>query len=371
MESAEVKIKDSGSFKCTSCGAELKYKPGTTHLTCEYCGASNEIPVSKEAIEELDFNEFLTKAADTADQITIHAVNCKNCGATSSVDPKIESTFCPYCSTPLIEKNAKSEQMVRPKSLLPFKLDPNQGKEQFKSWVKSLWFAPDALMKAVLNFDHFKGVYLPFWTYDSGTVTVYTGDRGQYYYVTETYSTTENGKSVTRTREVRHTRWHSTNGTVSHFFDDVLACASQSVPTQYVHQLEPWDLQNLVPFDEKYLSGYITEKYQVDMKQGFEMAKEIMKDEIVGLIHHDIGGDEQRINSMDTRYSDITFKHILLPAYISAYNYKGKLFRFLVNARTGEVQGERPWSWTKIAFAVIGGIIVAVTLYYMFGDSGS
>ena len=107
MESEEVKIKESGSFKCTSCGAELKYKAGTTHLTCEYCGAANEIPISKEVIEEFDFEKFLANAVDQADQITIHAVNCKNCGATSSVDPKIESTFCPYCGTPLIEKNAK------------------------------------------------------------------------------------------------------------------------------------------------------------------------------------------------------------------------------------------------------------------------
>ena len=99
----EVKIVDSGSFKCTSCGSELKYKAGTTKLTCEYCGAQNEIAVSAANIEELDFHSSLSKASVKEDQITIHAVKCENCGATSSVDPKIESTFCPYCSTPLID----------------------------------------------------------------------------------------------------------------------------------------------------------------------------------------------------------------------------------------------------------------------------
>src|SRR5882672_4741127 len=116
MGSPEVKIADTGSFKCVSCGAELKYKAGTSQMTCEYCGAVNDISASTAPIEELDYKSFLNKEVAQADQITIHAVNCKNCGATSSVDPKIESTFCPYCSTPLIEKNAKEEQMVRPKS---------------------------------------------------------------------------------------------------------------------------------------------------------------------------------------------------------------------------------------------------------------
>lgn len=363
MVPTEEKLQDSHSFKCSGCGAELKYKPGTTQITCEYCGAQNEIAASSVAIEELDFEKFLNDAISSAEVMTFNAVKCQNCGATSSVDPKLASTFCPYCSTPLIEKNAKEETMIRPKSLLPFKLDPSQGKAEFQKWVKSLWFAPNSLMKAVLSFDHFKGVYLPFWTYDSDTHTVYVGERGTYYYVTETYTANENGKNVTRTREVRHTRWNSTSGTVDHFFDDVLSCASKSVPLEYVVQLEPWDLQNLVPFDEKYLSGFITEKYQTDLRGGFEMARNTMRDSITNLVHSDIGGDEQRINSMDTAHSNITFKHILLPAYISAYNYNGKLFRFLVNARTGEVQGERPWSWTKITLAVIAGVIIAYIIY--------
>ncbi|MBV9774716.1 MAG: hypothetical protein JO040_12240, partial [Gemmatimonadetes bacterium] len=80
----------------------------------------------------------------------------------------------------------------------------------------------------------------------------------------------------------------------------------------------------------------------------------------------DIGGDEQRIHSTDTRYDDVTFKHILLPVWISAYRYREKVYRRLVNARTGEVQGERPWSWIKIALLVLfvaALVIVGVVLW--------
>lgn len=368
MEHQEAVVKDTNSFGCTSCGAELKYKPGSTHLRCEYCGSENEIPTLQVTIEELDYNAYLDSSERKEDVIKIHAVKCESCGATSSVDPKVESTFCPYCSTPLVEKNAHDEQMIRPKSLLPFKLDQNEAKNRFRNWVNKLWFAPGELTKAVLNFDHFKGIYLPYWTYDCFTHTDYVGQRGEYYYINESYSAVEGGKTVMKTRRVRRTRWHNVSGIVDHTFDDVLVCSSTSVPSAYVNKLEPWDLKNLAPFDEKYLSGFITEKYSIDLKEGFGVAKKAMTSHIENLVRQHIGGDDQRIISLNTSHSDITFKHILLPAYISAYKFKGKLFRFLVNARTGEVQGERPWSTSKIIMAILGGALAIFILYYLFSN---
>ena len=78
---------------------------------------------------------------------------------------------------------------------------------------------------------------------------------------------------------------------------------------------------------------------------------------IEGTIRSDIGGDEQRIHSAATRYSNITFKHILLPVWMSAYRYRDKIYRIVINARTGEVQGERPYSAWKIAGMVLLGLL--------------
>ncbi|GAA5030289.1 hypothetical protein GCM10011506_19330 [Marivirga lumbricoides] len=355
----------SETFGCIDCGADLKYKPGTTELICEYCGAKNAIPESEAIIEELDFEAFFQKGEDTEDHHTLKIVKCTVCAAESSLEPHITSSACPYCDTPLIVQNAKEESILQPKSLLPFKINKEEAIQSFKKWINKLWFAPNALKKATLSFDHFKGIYLPFWTYDSDTVTPYVGQRGTYYYVTETYTTTENGKSVTRTRQVRKTRWSSVSGQVNHFFDDVLVPASESLSKEKVNALQPWDLENLTPFDSKFLSGFITEKYQINLKNGFSNAQQIMHSGITLLIREDIGGDEQRILSRNTNYSNITFKHILLPAYISAYNFKGKLYQFMINARTGEVQGERPWSVAKIVFAVLGAIAIGVVLYFL------
>ena len=364
MDITEAKFPDIASFPCKGCGASLKYKPGTTQLVCEYCGTTNEIAQEVSApIEELDYEKQLSQQPDVQDQITITAVKCQGCGAMSSVDPKITATLCPYCATPLVVVNASKESMIKPKSLLPFGLDLPAAQREFKKWIDKLWFAPSDLQKAVLQTDHFKGVYLPFWTFDSQTNTDYSGQQGIYYYTTEHYTATENGKSVSKTRQVKNTRWTFVSGSVNHFFDDVLICASNSVPRNYVTKLEPWDLQNLVAFNEKFLSGFICEKYQVTLPQGFDLAREVMAGRIEQLVRSNIGGDEQRITSSHTRHSDITFKHVLLPVYISAFRFKGKVFRFLVNARTGEVQGERPWSAAKIALAIIFGLVIIWIIY--------
>jgi hypothetical protein len=89
-----------------------------------------------------------------------------------------------------------------------------------------------------------------------------------------------------------------------------------------------------------------------------------MAPEIDSKIRWDIGGDEQRILSKTTYYSDITFKYILLPVWISAYRFKDRNFQFLVNARTGEVQGERPYSWIKITLLVLFIIALIATIVY-------
>ena len=227
-----------------------------------------------------------------------------------------------------------------------------------------MWFAPNDLKKAVLNFDHFKGVYIPYWTYDTDTTTSYVGQRGEHYYVTETYTTTENGKTVTKTRQVQRTRWYPASGRVHKFFDDILVAATNSLPRKYIYKLEPWDLENLVSFNKSFLSGFITEKYQVELPEGFEIAKGIAAAEITRLVHRDIGGDEQRIISMHSSYNNITFKHLLLPVFVSAYRFKNKVYQFLVNGRTGEVQGQRPYSWIKIVLVSLIGIIVIGAIIY-------
>ena len=344
------------SAGCKNCGAILKFAPGTNSLTCEYCGTENEITVSQEAepIVELDFNQFLSNESNASKNDTqqLSTVKCTGCGAEATLKPNVTSDECAFCGTALVLTSASITTLIKPKSVLPFKIDKKQAIESFMKWLGSLWFAPGDLRKYA-SADKLNGMYTPYWTYDTNTDTNYSGERG--INRTEYYTTTDsNGKTVEQSRTV--TDWYYTSGEVNNTFDDVLVNASNSLPREHVDALEPWDLESLVPFNENYLAGFRSESYQIGLKDGFDVAKDKMQSAIDTTIRADIGGDAQRINSKNTNYKNITFKHTLLPLWISSYKYREKSFRFLINARTGETKGDRPYSAVKITSAIITGI---------------
>lgn len=123
------------------------------------------------------------------------------------------------------------------------------------------------------------------------------------------------------------------------------------------------DLSLLETYRPDYLAGFAAEGYTVALAEGNAHARDKMESVIQFDIRRDIGGDEQRIDRMAVDWRDETFKHILLPIWMAAYKYNGKSYRFLVNGQTGEVQGERPWSVWKIAFAVLAAALVAGALH--------
>ena len=205
------------------------------------------------------------------------------------------------------------------------------------------------------------GIYVPYWTFDADTKSSYTGQRGTDYYVTRTV--TRNGKKQ-QVRQ-RKTRWRAASGRVARFFDDVLVLASRSLPKNYTDGLEPWDLSSLEPYKPEYLAGFRAEGYQVELQDGFTEARAYMDRMILRDVKYDIGGDRQRVSNVDTKISDVTLKHILLPVWLAAYKYRGKTYRFVVNGQTGRVQGERPYSAWKIAIAVLFGLIIALIAGYV------
>ncbi|MBC3911220.1 hypothetical protein [Undibacterium umbellatum] len=350
------------NYPCKSCGAKLEYAPGQHALQCPYCGSKNDIPEDQEAtiaaVEELDYQAYLANQAGNEPTIASQNVKCTGCGAESQLAANLVSDRCPFCAVPLIATNAYAARKIRPKAIAPFDIKESEARGKFADWVKGLWFAPNALKKAYRAERGLKGIYTPYWTYDADSYTAYQGQRGVDYTVTETY--TENGE--TKTRQVTRTNWYPAAGAVQVAFDDVLVIGSKTLPASYAANLAPWRLEKLQGYRDDYVSGFTVEAYQVGLEPGFVDARNQMESVIRDAICRDIGGDHQRISAMQPRYSNISFKHILLPIWLSSYKYSDKVYRFLVNGQTGEVQGERPYSAWKIAGAVLLAIAVVVVI---------
>jgi hypothetical protein len=336
-------------------------------MICDHCGNSEPIGTvwtTARAITELDLARGLAQTLDSAEMEETRVSQCPNCAAQVEFDDRTQARECPFCATPIVVDTGVHRH-IKPRAVLPFGLTEQTARDAMKDWLGSLWFAPNGLQAYARKGRRMDGIYVPYWTYDAQTETRYTGERGIVYF--ETQTVVRDGKR--QTVQVPKTRWNRTSGRVARFFDDVLVLGSHSLPKQYTDALEPWDLAALEPYAPEYLAGFRAEGYTVALDEGFTEARAKMDAMIQRDVKFDIGGDRQRIHSMDVKLDALTFKHILLPVWMAAYKYRGRTFRFVVNGRTGRVQGERPYSAVKITFAVILGLIVAAIAGFIYAQN--
>ncbi|MCX3058224.1 hypothetical protein [Streptomyces beihaiensis] len=354
MTDQDVASAPDRAFQCEACGGVSAYAPGTYALRCAYCKHEQDITPVPRQVTEHPFEE-LAALARTSAPSRVKVYKCPGCHAVTESDTL--SDTCQFCATPLVA-DATDAERVAPEAVLPFGIDRDQARDALAKWTGSRWFAPGEL-KNVTEAESFRGSYLPHWTYDAQTVTRYSGARGEHYWV-------QVRDSDGTAHKERRTRWHATSGTVGRFFDDVLVPASTQVPVEELDKLAPWPLRDTVPYQEEYLAGFRTLRYDVEPQSGLASAKARMAPVIRADCRRAIGGDEQRVHEVSTRYSDLTFKLVLLPVWFLTYVHAGKTWPVMVNARTGEVIGKRPYSAVKIALAsVSAALLIGLVLVLM------
>jgi DNA-directed RNA polymerase subunit RPC12/RpoP len=354
-------------FPCDTCGADMRFDPEHGRLVCPYCGAEEALSAGHGragALREHDFRDVLERRLPQEEVEETRVLSCTNCGAQVEFAPDIHAAECPFCATPVVTGTGVSRH-IKPHGVLPFLLDERAAHDAMERWFGRLWFAPSGLNDYARRGRPMSGVYVPHWTFDADTTSVYSGERGTVYH--ETRTVMRDGKPTTV--RVARVRWRPASGRVARFFDDVLVPASRSLPEAFARALPPWDLAALEPYAPEYLAGFRAEAYTVDPVEAFQDARAQMDRVIERDVRFDIGGDRQRVHRIDTDVSGVTYKHVLLPVWVAAYRYRGQSYRFLVNGQTGRVQGERPWSAWKLAVAVVLGLLAAAAVGYLVAVS--
>ncbi len=360
------------TFPCPTCGAGLQFHIGSQTLKCPFCGAGEAVvPAADAAVEERDFRTMLARLrelhdgsvdAESHQYDAMREVRCRSCGGTVLFAGTVTGTECPYCATPLqLDAAVQAKNRIALDGVLPFRVPEKQAAANLKEWVASRWFAPNDFRKRGVT-GKFNGVYLPYWTFDSLTHTRYAGQRGEHYYVTV-------GSGKNR-RQVRRTRWYPASGAFERFFDDTLVIASDGVNRKLSEDLEPWPLPEVNPYDQRLLAGFLVRTYDVELEPGFQIADGRMRTQLEHDVRRRIGGNVQRITSMRVRHEAVTFKHLLLPVWLLAYRYRDEPHQVLVNAVTGRVTGERPYSWIKITLAVLAALIAVGTIWFLSQGGG-
>jgi hypothetical protein len=350
-------------FSCPACGGEAQWNPAKKALVCPFCGtiapAQAELTdTGEQVIVEHDLVAALRGIPDDqrgwqADKVS---VKCQSCQAISVFDAARVGQRCDFCGSSALVPYEEIKQAFTPESLLPMKISEDKVRVAIRCWYGSRWFAPNKLKCAALT-DTVKGVYIPYWTFDAQVHADWTAESGYYYYETETY-TDANGK--TQTRQVQKIRWQPSSGEVDHFFDDELVPASRGVQPAMLRRVEPFPTKQLVPYNAGFLSGWVVERYQIDLVTAARTARDEMDAEMERLCAADVPGDTHRNLQVETDYSGQTFKHILTPIWLLTYNYGARNFQVVINGFTGAIAGQYPKSWVKFSLAIL--VILALVL---------
>ena len=356
-----------GKFHCPACGAETTWDPSTKTLVCAYCATpASEHPealVQQDTIREHDLAEALERLPDSARGWSPKAssVRCQSCNAISVFEAEHAGKRCDFCGSSALVPYQELQQSIRPESLLPLRISEVEIRDSIRKWYSKRWFAPSNLGQKALT-DTVHGVYLPYWTFDAHAAAHWTALSGYYYYTTESY-TDSNGR--TQTRQVRHTRWVPSSGSLAHFFDDELVPGSKGVNSDLLRKIEPFPTAELVPYHDGFVAGWTVERYQIDLVGAATASRQSMADQIRSMCAGRVPGDTHMNLQVSIQWSGQTFKHILVPIWLLTYDYGRKSYQVVINGYTGAIAGGRPYSFLKIFFAVLAVVaFMAAVAWY-------
>lgn len=347
--------------KCPSCGGVMDFNPGNGTLACPYCGHEEQIPVTKE--EQTRVNEKDFDKAETLENSDWGAekksIICKSCGAESVYDSNQLANECPYCgSNQVMEEKSKGTGLA-PDGVCPFVIDFKQAGENFSKWLKGDFFCPEQAKKKAKP-SSFKGVYIPFWTFDVDTYSQYRGE----------YGIDREVKDGDTTKTV--TDWHKVSGHYGKFFDDLPVCASNRYNKNMLKELEPFDTEHCKHYKPEYVAGYVAEKYTVGLKDGWNVhgkkrIHDVLEEKICERIRQVNHADHARVSHFDTEYFNLKYKYLLLPIWLSSFKFQDKIYNFMVNGQTGKVAGEKPVDWLKVTLVLLGLIILYLIIFSITG----
>lgn len=347
-----TETKEETDRKCPACGGVLDFNPTKGKMVCPYCDSEYEIEVDNPAFvaKELDFDAAENSACYDWKAPT-KSVVCKSCGAETIYEAQEIASECPYCGSNQVME-AGSEHIMAPGGIVVFKLDAKQASELFRKWIGKKFFCPK-LAKESAKPKAFKGLYVPFWTFDCSTTSSYTAQ----------YGIKKRGGNNS------DIKWYKTIGVYKHNFDDVLICGSKKQNDSMLRGLEPFNTKDVVEYKPEYLAGFMAERYTLRMKDAWERAKNKMSEILYRTIKDEVKVEHRtehvRGVLFSTIHKNITYKYLLLPVWASSFIYNGKVYHFMVNGQTGKVSGKTPISWVKVAFVVVAFIAAIILLEYM------
>lgn len=343
--------------KCPHCGGAVEFNVGAQKLKCPYCDAEFDIAAMQQAedfvansVEQINWNSQGSQwGAGETDGMSVYA--CKSCGGEIVADATTGATSCPYCGNQVVMKGQFSGAL-RPDLVIPFKLDKKAAKEALKKHFRGKKFVPKAFL-AENKLDEVKGVYVPHWLFSCDAVVNAT-------YQAEKYKHWSDSKN-----EYTETTAYNVYRSGSIGFDNVPVDGSTKMPDDLMESIEPFNLNEAVPFNTAYLAGYLADKYDVDVNQSMGRANERIQASALDAFEDTVEG-YNAVTPMQAamQVANGSYKYALYPVWILNVKWKGQNHTFAMNGQTGKFVGNIPTEEKKAKLiGGLGGAAVGALIY--------
>ena len=356
-------MSDLMEYKCPCCGGAVEFNTAVQKVKCPYCDTEFEMDVLKSYDEDLkneqpDDMTWETQAgSEWAEGETdgLRSYVCKSCGGEIVGDETMAATSCPYCDNPIVLKGQFSGSL-KPDYVIPFKLDKKAAKAGLLKHYEGKRLLPK-IFKDQNHIDEIKGVYVPFWLFDTDT------DADIRYRATKIRTWSDSDYNYTETS------FFAVNRAGSVGFEHVPVDGSEKMPDDLMESIEPYEFKDAVDFQTAYLAGYLADKYDVTAEQSIERANERVKKSTEQVFADTVTG----YSSVTPEYSSIQLKngkakYALYPVWLLNTTWEGKKYTFAMNGQTGKFVGDLPVDKSAATRWTLGltGIWTAVTLGISF-----
>jgi predicted RNA-binding Zn-ribbon protein involved in translation (DUF1610 family) len=343
------KTPEAVQFKCPQCGATTSFTPSARGISCANCGyAQRNAPKAVgKAAEEREFTLDTLAISDRGWGSKRTELHCESCGADISISANALSSTCPFCLSNRVIARVATANLLRPRYLIPFILDSHECQTQVKKWLGKGWMHPSGLSQVTAS-TQFRGLYLPFWTFDATIIANWRAEVG--YERTKRYY--DNNSKSWKTRVYIDWRWES--GQLIQNPDDWLGIGTTKISRVLLKRLYPFELGALIAYEPDFLAGWQAHNYNIPLQDAWDIVKTEMRERTREGCHFQIKSSHVRNFSMRADFENETWRYILLPVFTAAYRFGGETYQLLVNGQTGKVAGQKPIAWWKVWLAILG-----------------
>lgn len=331
-------------YKCPSCGATIPFSPEKQKWVCSYCGSEFTLEELQKSQKKSIVEEKKEIKVEDAD-----IYRCQSCGAEIIADENTTATFCVYCGNTAILKDRIHNSRV-PDLIIPFQKVKDDATKAFEKVVKQKPLVPKAF-KTKDNIQKITGIYIPFWAYDfqvSGTVEFNATDVHTWTDFRNQYTKTD-GFSVV------------CEGNMD--YDKVLADGSSRFPDDLMDSLEPFDFQGLVSYNQAFLAGFFSEKYDVDEDKAVERAQRRAVNTSVSLMRETVNHQSCALLDNQLNVQKQKVYYILLPVWMVNTKYRDKTYTFAMNGQTGKIVGDLPLGIKEV---VVWSLVIYLICFIIF-----